>query len=143
MIKLTIGKEGRTKINLYNSIEEIPIKRYIAFQKYSLLDACVGSTFGDVTKHFEKIDYFLQHNKINEAKQERLNQHTAMYLQIQEMSTKMLSFSCLVESINEEPYNDFTEEGLQQTSEQLQETELTVGKIDELLASLKKKLIQN
>jgi len=143
MIKLAIGKEGETKINLFNSIEELPIKRYIAFQKYSLLDACVGSTFADVIRHFEKIDYFLEHNKVNEAKQERLNQHTAMYLQVQEMNTKMLSFACLVESINGTIYRDFTEEGLQETSEKLQETELTTGKIDELLSSLKKKLIQN
>ena len=141
MLDIRLGKAEATTITVYNTIEELPIKRYINLQKYSLLDSCVGSTFADVTKHFEKIDYFLEHKKINDAKRERENQHLGMYLQVEKMSTKMLSFACLVKNVNGVECIDLTEDGLQKTSERLQETELTIGKINELLIGVKKKLI--
>lgn len=143
MIKIKLGEKEDTEIVLYNSIQEIKSKRYIALQKYVLLDSCVGSTFSDITKHFEKIDYFLEHKKVNEAKNERQNLHIGMYLQIEGMSTKMLSLACLVKSINGVEYEDFTEDGLQIVSEEIQKTDLTIGKIEELLSGLKKKLIRS
>ena len=132
-------KDAGKRIELYNSIEELPIKRYVAYQKYILLDTCVGSTLEDVLAHFEKLDYFLQHNKVNEAKQERLNLHTGIYLQYEKINTTMLSFCCFVKSIDGQERKDLTEEGLQATSEILQETNITIGKLSKLLAQVKKK----
>ena len=127
------------KIELFTDIRELPIKRYIQFQKNLLIDSGIGSTMEDVAKHFQKLFTYLNNEKVKEAIEESQNLYKNIYAVINGHSTKLTALSCLVKSINSKPKNDLTDEGLDKLTEELKTLGITWGEIDTQLEEVKKK----
>ena len=47
-------KIGKHTVELYDTIEELPVIRFHKYQKYLLVDSGIGSTIEDFDKHIEK-----------------------------------------------------------------------------------------
>ncbi len=129
-----------SKIELFYSIDELPMTRYQAMQKQLLQDVYVGSDFAAISKHFNKLDFYLQNKKIAEAQQERMNMHNGMYMQLNEYNTSMRIMCAMIKKIDGKEFNDLTDEGLDRVSGILGKTEITKGELEQYLAEVKKKL---
>ncbi len=136
----TLTTNRKNKIELYASIYELPIKRSNAYNKYSGMDADIGSDKEAVGTHYDKLLMFLGSGKDmnEEAQREAANLYMYWQLVHQGINPKHLSFACMVHSVDGVVYNDLTESGLQKVVDKLAEIEVTEGEIREFLDDVKK-----
>jgi len=125
------------------SIKELPIDRYTEFQKYLLQDSGIGSDIESVYRHFEKIDVFLAAGKLQEAINERTNQHFNLFMMLNKISITHLSFACLVSSIDGNQVTDYSESNLLLISSRLGKLGFIQNDLEKILEDVKKKLIPN
>lgn len=128
-----------TEIKLYADIRELPMLRYIEFQKNLLIDSGIGSNMEDVGKHFNSLFQYLNHEKIQDAIRESQNLYRNVYAILNGHNTKVTTLCCLVYSIGGEVCKDITDDGLDATAELLLKTNITWGDIDTQLEEVKKK----
>ncbi len=131
--------QGKFKIS--DSIKELPIDRFTEFQKYILQDSGIGSTIEDVYRHSERLDAFLSSAKISEAVAERVNQHYNFFFMLNKVNITHFSFAVFVDSINDQPIEDYSEGGLKIVCEKLAKVKLRRGELEDILEDVKKKLI--
>jgi hypothetical protein len=128
-----------TKITLYDSIEDLPVKNYNLFNEYSLQDNQIGSTMQDVTVRFEKFDKFLMAKDFDSLLQERKNLQQTFYNMIGKVNFPSLQFACLIHSINGKRIFDYSQENLQKEIDKLSDLGLTQKTVRTEGSSLKKK----
>lgn len=110
MRKVTIAKY---EVELFDSIEELPMMRFHKYNKMLLIDAGIGSDLADFDAKIEKARVYL-HNKQNDlASIELENLRQNVYFIQSGVSPKHLAFAVLIKSINGEDKNDLSPEGLQ------------------------------
>lgn len=127
-------------ITLYDSVEQLPGRRYNAFNKWSLMAAGIGSTIADVDRHHARLDMFLQAGRSEQALQERYQLQNAFHLAINEINPTHLCFACLVAEVDGQPQNDLSQEGLQKVCDLLSDLDFSSGELETTLAAVKKKL---
>lgn len=129
-------------VQIYASIEELPIVRFHKYNKCLLVDAGVGSDLNAFDTHIERVVRFIRADKREDAAKELENMRQNIYLIIQGTSPQHLAFACLVAKIDGQPYEDLSDEGLQKVLELLggtpkkditAQTEAVKKKIDEEL----------
>lgn len=108
---------GRHKVKIYDSINELPIIRFHAYNKFLLVDAGIGSDVSDLDAHLEKAIMFLQQENTKYAVQELENLRQNVYLITQQISPKHLSFAALLADVDGVKCDDISEEGLRRTLE--------------------------
>ena len=102
-------------VELYDSIEDLPIMRFHKYNKMLLVDAGVGSDLSDFDRHIEKVIRYLNSPTPNMATVELENMRQNIYFIQSEVSPRHLAFAVLVKSINGNPRNDLSDDGLQKT----------------------------
>lgn len=131
-----ILKKGvrRTKVLLYDDIEQMPIDRYNKLNKYWMLQDSIGSSIGDFDKnHYSKLLMLLDDKKKLQKQLE--NFRILVYNIMTEVNVEHLSFACMIHSINGEELTDLSQEGLKGTLSRLSKLGLT----QELLKKKSKK----
>lgn len=114
----------KTKVVLYDDIEQIPIERFNKINKYWMLNDNLGSTFQDIdTNHIAKL-ILVADNK-DKVLKEIENLRILIYNIINEVNPNHMAFACLVDSINDEPNTDLSEEGCRKVLKRLNEAGLT------------------
>lgn len=129
---------GKYKVELYDSIDELPIKRFHKFNKYLLVDAGVGSDLNDINEKIGKIMRYVDRSDKVNARIELENLRQAMYLVTQETNPKHLAFMVLVKSIEGKEITDLSDEGLRAIQKLFENQPLNF--LDRLLQSVKKKI---
>lgn len=131
-------RENGHLIELYDSIEELPIKRFYLYNKYLLLDSGIGSDLRDVTSHVEKaIRYINGDDKVN-AIIELNNLYQNMHMINETINPKHMAFAALVYKIDGKEVTDLTDDGMKKVMETLQKARKTF--IDCMLDAVKKKM---
>jgi len=98
-------------ITLFESIEDLPVRRFFLFNKYMLLHNGLGSDFFDIdAKHIATLYKLLDDRK--KAAQQLLNFRQLIYNILNELNPVHLAFAALVYAINGEPVTDLSEESL-------------------------------
>lgn len=100
------------KVELYGSIEELPIVRFHKYNKCLLVDAGVGSDLSAFDGHIERVVRYIRSDKREEAAKEMENLRQNVYLIIEGISPNHLAFSCLVAKIDDKPCDDLSDDGL-------------------------------
>lgn len=131
-------KIGKHKVELYDSIDSLPVVRYHKYQKALLIDAGIGGDIVAFDQRIEKVRRYLMQNNADKAKTELENLRQCVYLILQEMSPKTLAFATLVKSIDGKECKDVSDEGLKQIQQLLSES--TEKEIADSLDSVKKKI---
>lgn len=139
----TVKLDDGNFFSIHETQKQLKINRFTDFQKYVLQDSGIGSTTAQIDEHFKMLDSFLGSEQLEEARRERHNLHIGMYLQINRINIKHLSFACLIDSINGEPLTDFSEANLRLVCDQLGEMGLTEQMVSDILEGVKKNLIQS
>ena len=70
---------GKHKVEMYDSIEDLPITRFHKYNKMLLLDAGLGSDLTDVDAHIEKTIAFFREGEQENAVNELMNMRKEIY----------------------------------------------------------------
>ena len=97
-------------VELYDSIEDLPIMRFHKYNKMLLVDAGIGSDLSDFDRHIEKVIRYLNSPTPNMATVELENMRQNIYFIQSEVSPRHLAFAVLVKSINGKPRNDLSDD---------------------------------
>jgi hypothetical protein len=136
MIEIEINTH---KIRLFASAEELPIGRYSRFQKYNLIESGVGATTEAIGSHFSNLFTLLSHNMAQDALTEAKNLYYSFYMMLEEISVPGMAFSCLIHSIDNEPFTDTSEDSLKATVTRLSDYGLTQATVTHWIDLIKKK----
>lgn len=137
---MTTEKHNGHTIQVWDSIESLPIDRFQAFQLYLSLDAGIGGNMENVGTHISMLHKFIEADKKAEALQQLANYQQSLFFIISNLNPTHNAFACLIFSIDGELRNDFSESGIKATLEVLAKKKFTAGRLGELLDTLKKKL---
>ena len=138
MININLYKGlKRNVVTLYTGdIEELPIKRFIKFNKFLLIDAHLGNQFSDIDNVHLSTLY-----KVKKDSKKLItavgNLRAMIYNIYNDISPEHLSFSTMVHSINGEEIKDLSDENLMQTRDRLSELGLTQKVLKKKLKRLK------
>ena len=128
-------------IEMYDSIEDMPITRYNAFNRYSIIDSGLGNTFADVDQKITETIGLVNSDAKDKAIQSLMNMRQSYYFLFENIDPKSSSFICMIKSIDGKPNDDISENGILKTREILIRTKITRAMMITLLSELKKKLI--
>ncbi len=129
---------GKHKVTLYDSIDEIPMKRYHRFNKMMLVDSGIGTDLSDIDKHLNRIKSFIVGKKDDMAIREVENLRTNIYFVTQNLCPRYLAFAALVTEIDGEPMDDLSDEGLQKVVDKL--SDIPMPSLNEEFEDVKKKI---
>lgn len=131
------SKVNNHTIEIFDSIDDLPIRRFQKYNKYMLIDSGVGSDLQDVLDHIDRTMKYIKASP-NMAITELNNMRQALYLVSEEMSPKYMAFAVLVNKIDGKPADDLTDAGLRRVLETLNEAKK--GWLDGIINSVKKKM---
>ena len=138
MKRLIINKKI---IQVYDSIDEMPIINFQKYNKYLLIDSGIGSDIDDIDAHILKIAKYIKLNDNKKALQELQNMRQNMHMINSEISPKYLAFASLIYSIDGKVINDLSDSNLKNVLAEIKE--IKHSKLVSILAWLKKKLRMN
>lgn len=106
------------KILLWETIDELPIERFMAYNKYLMISGALGSTFEDIdANHLHQLVTVID-DKVKVI-QQVTNLRELIYNIINEVNYDHHAFACLVYSIDGEVMSDITDNGLKRTLKRL------------------------
>lgn len=135
MVTVKIGKHT---VEMYDTIEELPIVRFHKYQKLLLIDAGIGADINAFDQRIEKTRRYLMDGKPEKAQQELENLRQSVFLIQSGINPKHRAFAALVAKMDGVECNDVSDDGLAKLTETLNdapESELTAQ-----LDAVKKKI---
>ena len=135
MKNLFINKKN---VQVYDSIDEMPIVNFQKYNKYLLIDSGIGSDVDDIDAHIVKIAKYIKANSDKKALQELQNMRQNLYMINNEISPKYLAFAALIHSIDGKEVNDLSDDGLKKLLQDLKK--IKHSRIIDFLLWLKKKI---
>lgn len=139
---------GGKKVEIYDSIETLPIINFQKYNKFILVDSLIGSDLADVTTAINRAIKYLGAERTDLAITQLQNVISCVSLISQEISPKYLAFAALVKSVNGKINNDLSDAGLHALMRSLTEVKtpklkLTHNMVVTLMEKVKKKLNLN
>lgn len=132
-------KKLKTEVIFYDSIEEMPHRRYMKFNKEFMRQNEVGNTKLDVAKRIDRAMGFIGANEADKAMKELSNARMAYNYAQAELEPKGLALAAMVKSINGVEVEDITTSGLKNTLAVLQRIGITKKEVETNADSIKKK----
>lgn len=133
----TVFIKGK-KIQLYDSIDEMPIVNFQKYNKCVLIDSGLGSDIDSIDNHIVDIAKYVKNGDTKNALQELQNMRQTMHMIVSGVSPKNLAFAALIYSIDGVEQKNLSDEHLQEIMNEL--NELPFGLFIDLVEKLKKKL---
>lgn len=124
-------------VQLYDSIEDLPIRRFHKFNKYLLVDSGIGSDIEDINAHIHRVSLFMD-SDMDSAKRELENLRQSLFMVSEETNLKHLAFVLLIHSIDGKEVTDISEEGAKAIVEKLGSEKR--GVISRIFTAIKKKV---
>ena|ERR1700761_5198603 len=134
-----INTQKGIEIKIYSSGSELPIDRYMQFQKYLILESSIGSDVTKINERYQRISAFIQEGKLEDALRENENALIAIRTALSGVHYTSMAFACLCKEVGKECAEDISEEGLQRTVELIQASGITAGDLDSAVEEIKKK----
>lgn len=104
---------GKHTVEMYDSIEDLPIVRFHKYNKMLLIDSGIGGDLSDVDSHIEKAAAFVRVGEKDKAIDELQNLKKAVWFVQSGLSPKHLAFAALVTKVDGTETNDLSDDGLQ------------------------------
>jgi hypothetical protein len=121
----------------WESIDELPIDRFTAWNRYMMLDNSIGSTFDDIDRiHLSQMAAVVD-DKVKVI-QQIANFRQLVWGIINSVNYQHYAYACLVHSIDGEEMTDFTESGVQRTIARLAKIGVPNGMVKKKISIAKK-----
>lgn len=127
------------KVVFFDSIKQMPIRRYQQSNKYLMIASDIGSDFADFDKRTLKVMEFLKKGMLGEAVKEMENRRQTIWNAYKNYNPQGMSLALLVKSIDGRPRNDISDEGLEKTLDELNRIGFSYDDMIENLSEVKKK----
>ena len=137
MIRLS---KKKVDVVFFDSIEEMPHRRYMKFNKEMMRANEVGNTVADMMKRVDRAMSFIGAKEHDKAMKELSNAKMSYSYAQNQLEPKGLALAAMVKSVNGVEKNDITTSGLQDTLAFLQDIGITKKELDDTSGSIKKKL---
>ena len=135
MRKLNLkGKE----VQFYDSIHDLPIRRFQKFNKHMMIACEVGESVSDYDKRMQRANGYLRAKDIDGAINEITNQRQCLYNILEEYSPSGLALCTLVYSIDGKIYSVVTDEDLQEIQNTLDSLGFSKEMLDNTISEVKK-----
>lgn len=134
---MKVEKVNGHTAEIYDSIDELPIRRFQKYNKLLLVDSGVGSDLMDMLGHIDRVKVYVKRDP-NLAIAELDNMRQAVNLVVKGMSPRYLAFAALVAKVDGEAVDDLSDAGLEGVLERLKDVK--AGWFGEMLKSAKKKI---
>ena len=131
-------KIGKYTVEIYDAIDELPMLRFHKYNKMLLVDAGIGSDLSDFDTHIEKAMRYSRSKTPELAAKELENMRQNVYLIQSGISPRHLAFAVLVKSIDGEPCNDLSDDGLQKIVDKF--GDVPVNELTAQMEAVKKKI---
>lgn len=131
-------KLGKHKLEIFNSIEELPIVRHHKFSKLMLIDAGIGAEISDFDAHIERVIRYIKSDKQDSAIKELMNLRQNVFMIQSGISPRHLAFACLIHSLDGEVNEDLSDESLKRILSKLED--IPIGEFESIIDESKKKL---
>ena len=125
MVTLRIGKHT---IEMYDTIDELPIVRFHKYQKLLLIDAGVGADIQAFDHRIERVRLFLADGKYEQAAKELGNLRQSVFLIQSELTPRHRAFAALITKLDGKVCDDISDTALEKITAALgdiKESELT------------------
>lgn len=131
-------KIGKYTVEIYDAIDELPMLRFHKYNKMLLVDAGIGSDLSDFDTHIEKAMRYSRSKTPELAAKELENMRQNVYFIQSGISPRHLAFAVLVKSIDGEPCNDLSDDGLQKIVDKF--GDVPVNELTAQMEAVKKKI---
>lgn len=128
---------GKT-LELYDSIDELPIINFQKYNKYLMLDAGIGSTVDDIDAHIGKVAKFVKRGDTKNALLELQNMRQSMYMINEAISPKYMAFTTLIKTIDGKELTDLSDDNLKSILKDI--SHIKHSFVADLLSRIKKKI---
>lgn len=118
---MVIRKIGTHTVEMYDTIDELPIVRFHKYQKLLLIDAGIGSDIAALDQRLEKARRFVMSGKMDKAQQELENMRQTVYFIQTGLSPKHRAFAALVTKLDGRECNDIGDDALAAITDALKE----------------------
>lgn len=136
-------KFNNHEIEMFDSIQNLPILRFQKFNKYQMIASEIGNTFADYDQRTTKALQFLQKGMTNEAIQELENRRQTVFNAFNEFTPVGKSFAVLVKRIDKVKYKNFAPDDLDNCLNHLERIGFDFETSIEKLKEVKKKSKRN
>jgi hypothetical protein len=127
-------------LEIYDSIDELPITRHHLFNRYLLIDSGVGSDLQDFDNHLLTMMKYIEAGDKEKATKEAMNLRQNVAFIQSEQSPKLNAFVALIKSINGDPLTDLSEGNIQAILTDLGNEGVKASTVSRWVDETKKKL---
>lgn len=131
------------RLEMYDSIDEMPITRFQQYNRYLLVDSGIGSDLNDFDRTTGLLLRYIAKGNSEQATKVLMNMRQNLHFVIEGVNPQMNAFVCLIKKMNGEKFEALSTEAIEKTIKELSRKGLTVGKLRGFLAHVKKKLTLN
>lgn len=135
MKSITIGSHT---YEIYTGVEELPIARFQKYNQMIMQAAGIGSNLSDADQHLERACLYAAKGDCDSVLKELETFRTNLMFIQQDIDPKSRAFAALVKSVDGEPWNDISDDGLSELQKMLHEG--TANEVDQAVNPVKKKI---
>lgn len=122
------------KLKVYDSIQELPIRRYHLYTKWLMLESGIGSDIDSILSHIDKIKAFMYNDRDNAIK-ELENMRDNIYTVYTMNNIGLLAFAALIHSIGDKEYHLKTDDEIEEIKNIL--LDIRKSEYDEIFEKIK------
>lgn len=137
-MKLTLNNK---QVTFYDSIDELPIKRYNLLNKYSLIDLGIGGDVSDIVRHHSRFNQFLELKDYESLYVENENLMINYNFILSAKNIKGYVLASLIKDIDGEKV-DVSDSTIEEYVDFLEQSSLTIGQLSEYTDNLKKNFLR-
>ena len=139
-MKVIQTKGGKHNVQFYDSIHDMPIRRYSKFNMYMMIDSQVGESIGDYDKRNARCTGYLAAKDYESARIELINQRQTVHHALEQYSPSGMALAIQVHSIDGIVYEKYTDADLDIILDKLDSIGFTRLQQDDTLEHIKKKI---
>jgi hypothetical protein len=137
-MKLTLNNK---QVTFYDTIDELPIKRYNLLNKYSLIDLGIGSDVSDIVRHHSRFNQFLELKDYESLYVENENLMINYNFILSSKNIKGYVLASLIKEIDGEKV-DVSDSTIEEYVDFLEQSSLTIGQLADYTDNLKKNFLR-
>lgn len=137
-MKLTLNDK---QVTFYDTIDELPIKRYNLLNKYSLIDLGIGSDISDIVRHHSRFNQFLELKDFDSLYVENENLMINYNFILSSKNIKGYVLASLIKDIDGEKV-DVSDSTIEKYVDFLEQSDLTIGQLEDYTDNLKKNFLR-
>jgi hypothetical protein len=128
-------------VEIYDSIENAPIRRFFSFTRYVIIDSGIGSDPSSINNHFSHLSRLIRKGQKDDALMELFNTSEAFRFMMEGFNLKGKAVYCMVKSIDGKVYpNHLSDSDIEEIEKRLESFHISYAWVLDKFETLKKKI---